>query len=929
MADTREPERKRQRLAAPDALVLGADSPAKWDFLAPWCEELKGQLVSISGERIRVLGPRSKREKPIRFHWEEEEEEEEEKADPEEEEREIERAVWRTREAVELLSLVAAVDRRAFDMLMTEQCGLRLDDDESEEEEEEFKPMLPGEDTGVVFFLDRGESDEEEEGEDADEEHSEEEASANDLGGDQEDEEATGEAGGQGSASAVSGGNAGDGRREEEADPNGRGDRENAAGRGHFENDREANGEDYDAVASEGDQDGDEDDDLEEHDDVLVLPPDVLKGERRRERETFIEPHFDFISLRGVRVGPEARESPFAMWEKLFLADSPQYQPSAEYKNAKATLLDMVLAGRTQRPQIKGPLEIPISLEFSIWAKSADELASNLMELSTFIKALEHRSQKLNTTTSAKEARECASNFVYLLTQLSMTLSHQDKRTRLFVERLLEVLGSGVPVRELHLYLSDQAKNDAVGITDREITAMLLSGMLIQPLTPNQKLIPSYTNLTIDCADSAFWKFEALCSALATSRAPISKLTLPGACGTIKDDLRGKYWKLVAQTLFHARSSNRGFFSSVRGLSLPDAALTLDDLAEITTALQEKEDEEKIAKQWDICQKRWLLREGTLVHFTEIDEQDRVLVTGDPVALLCDSLVEIVKDNADSITDDGVESEWLNVIIPTYGKCCVSRGSIVTVPSEGSNIPAKSIGKPLTSLSLSFRSDAEGVPGLIKQIGWSLEKLSLSFHREVDVNAMVPTLLHSCPKMTKLSLCESYIDLDMFSSTYENMSGEEAPVIHSLEFQDFYGIGDGEGRLFMKRLGDPTTRLAKHLRELSLLAEEYAEPLQHPTLSELWLALGNNTTLEKIEVMISRTMWSAILKRRLRQFHGQVLPPRPLPLSSKLAFLSVCRPETGSATNASSASQHFDQRVLSLILEFSATRVVRSVKIWS
>jgi hypothetical protein len=219
--------------------------------------------------------------------------------------------------------------------------------------------------------------------------------------------------------------------------------------------------------------------------------------------------------------------------------------------------------------------------------------------------------------------------------------------------------------------------------------------------------------------------------------------------------------------------------------------------------------------------------------------------------------------------------------------------------------------------------------GLLKLIGWSLRKVSLSFDREADVNAIMPTILSACPKLTELTLGDSYVDLDQFAAVYEDMgSSEDENSISSLKFQDFYGIGDGEGKNFMKLLGDPTSHLAKHLVELTLIAEEYAEPLGHPTLAELWTTLEKNTRLEKVEVMVSRTMWSAILKRRLRRFNGQVLPPRPLALPCKLAFLSAARPEDNTDDEVSPAAQRLDRRVLSLIFEFAATRVVRSVKVY-
>ncbi|OWY92422.1 hypothetical protein PHMEG_00038588, partial [Phytophthora megakarya] len=144
-----EREFKRQRVSEPEIpLIMDVNCPAKWDFLAPWCEELNGQLIAIHENVIRVLGPRHKREKPIRFDLEDEEEEE---VDPVEEEKEIEEGLWRTREAIELLALVAKVDQKAFHMLITEQCGLRLDEEESEDEEEEFRAPMPGDEDGVIL----------------------------------------------------------------------------------------------------------------------------------------------------------------------------------------------------------------------------------------------------------------------------------------------------------------------------------------------------------------------------------------------------------------------------------------------------------------------------------------------------------------------------------------------------------------------------------------------------------------------------------------------------------------------------------------------------------------------------------------------------------------------------------------------------------
>uniref|UniRef100_H3GTS1 Uncharacterized protein n=1 Tax=Phytophthora ramorum TaxID=164328 RepID=H3GTS1_PHYRM len=711
-----EPERKRQRLSSSETpLVMDVNTPAKWDFLAPWCEELRGQLVFPLNGYIRVLGPRSKREKPFRIHGEDPEEEEE-TIDPEKEEEDIEFALWRTREAIELLSLVATVDKKAFHMLMTQQCGLTLDDDESDEEEEELR--LVEEEADFIISDSEDEENDEEENEEQDEDNTD-------------------------------------------------------AVNGELSDEHER---DIDVYVNEWDAAEEEEDD--EDDDVLVLPPDAMKVERRLEHENFVLPRFEFISLNWFLSDQEMPNTRIENWEKFCLAE---YQPSEEYKKAKARILKL----QADAPRNQRLVEISVSLDFSGWTDTAEELAECMTQLSTFMETVKHRNQTLEMISVEAHARSgYETAFVYRISTMSVLMSHRDNFTDLLTEQL-----------------------------------------------------------------------------------------------------------------------------------------TLDDLAEVSAVLQEKDQQATIEQQWEICEKSWLLRENTPLQFTEKEGEERIVVTGDPVGLPFDTLVELVGSNSDESNDES-EANKLDVIVPGYGHCSVPRKSVVAVTTQKQEQPE---GEPLRSLSLSFRADAEGVEGLIKHVGWSLRELSLSFHREMDVDAVVPTILASCPSVTKLSLCESFIDLDLFSTVYESGS-DDFPTILSLNFEDVYAIGDGDGKLFMKRLGDPTTRLGKHLRELAIYAEEYGEPLDHSTLSELWVAMGKNSTLERLDIFVSRTMLSAIWKGRLRQLDGQILPPRPLPSPSKLAFLSATRPQDDKNDDEPiPAIQQLDQRVLSLIFEFAATRVVRSV----
>ncbi|EEY64308.1 uncharacterized protein PITG_02861 [Phytophthora infestans T30-4] len=174
------------------------------------------------------------------------------------------------------------------------------------------------------------------------------------------------------------------------------------------------------SIGDEQEDEGDEDDDSdEEGDDVLVLPPDALKRERRQERQSYLLPRFDFVSLTGVPRLPDPKESPTQEWEKLFLAEAPQYQPGEEYKKARARILEMQSKAR---PRVPSCLEIPVSLEFGNWSQSADQLAEDLKDVGTLLQKMKNRADSLDSMSKQDEnCADSAGTFIYRLVELSIT----------------------------------------------------------------------------------------------------------------------------------------------------------------------------------------------------------------------------------------------------------------------------------------------------------------------------------------------------------------------------------------------------------------------------------------------------------------------------------------------------------------------------
>jgi hypothetical protein len=234
---------------------------------------------------------------------------------------------------------------------------------------------------------------------------------------------------------------------------------------------------------------------------------------------------------------------------------------------------------------------------------------------------------------------------------------------------------------------------------------------------------------------------------------------------------------------------------------------------------------------------------------------------------------------------------------------------------------------------LCVQSDRSAVSNLLKYVGWSLQNLSLKFCRDAfdaDMNALLPSILCVCPLLTSLTLLARRIDLDRFVTIYKQLGdsiGAQAPILTALKFRHVSDFGDGNGVLLAQQLGDPATRLGQHLKELTISSNSWERPFDSQMLAVLWTSLSRNTTLEKLKLVVSERNFTDQWARRFRGFNGQVLSIHLLEQSSKLALLSVMCRQSDSTESALPAVQRVDERALSLVFEFAATRVARCAQV--
>lgn len=644
----------------------------------------------------------------------------------------------------------------------------------------------------------------------------------------------------------------------------------------------------------------------DEDDDIIEVDGDFggnTEGNDLDSREPLgqeVLPKFSIGALFGSGADPNHLvTSPVEEWRRIMLADLSDFKPSLEYLLAKKRILKL------QSGPIEHVLETPTSLSLHIHTKDHTLHAGYLKEVTEFITALQERAQKYKSMSTG--VTNDTVTFIYRIDGLSCMLSSLNI-TDLFATRMLELCGTGVHFSELEFSFSNQHPCNVDDPPHRSAFAKLLYGMMLQPLQPYQKQAYTMDLLRFECDNAAPWQLKALFSVFPAMQMTFPKVCFWGLCGDdIDRTVRRGQWKMITKCFFRLRSCNIGHVPLFPGLKLFDARLEIEDLKEITTELEEMKRKTGIAQQWEILKKQWNLREGAMLQFAG----------GDPVRLSFSTSVELL-DSHDDEALDGTESTWLNVLVPCYGQCRVQRNDVSEVVDA--DILTR---EPLRSLSLGCFQHSSGVRGLINQIGWSLHSLSLNLDPDLDVDALYAPILTSCPKLTRLAIFNSFIDLDRFVSVYEEMNG---PNLSALEFRGVCDIGDGEGKSFAKRLGDPTSRLAKHLTRMIVTVHEEEGPPSDTFYLAIGKALETNDTLETVELQVDmKPQW----RRQFQRFNGQQITPRSLPLDRKLAFISVTLADKRQdAVEAVPALKRLDQRVLSLIFEFSGDPVFRTVKLF-
>ncbi|KAK1930106.1 hypothetical protein P3T76_014340 [Phytophthora citrophthora] len=407
---------------------------------------------------------------------------------------------------------------------------------------------------------------------------------------------------------------------------------------------------------------------------------------------------------------------------------------------------------------------------------------------------------------------------------------------------------------------------------------------------------------------------EMVLSALAQTRAT-NNLEF---CLEEEDDceVTGMWWKWIAYGLFSKRARA---CSAVENLQLTWINNMLPSDMEMFAAVAEAESPEEVL--FDSPPGVVKPREATLQSRSRVKWQIPTQDNTPPRTLTFEDSVPRVW----TFSDDG-ESDWLNAVIPGFGRCLVQRQDLVFSSSTLTDENWKGV----RSLELTFetRDHAErtGLPRFLSVIPSSVRSLTMELKRAFD-QFDVNMVLQCCPHLEELVLCDELVDIRLNLTEFHKTS-QPLPAL-SLEWDNL--------PVTLAAFSDPDSIVARCLRKLRIFlfsnnpSDEHFSGRSGADVEALLELLKRNRTLQYLEVITRPRTFQYI--DDFRKFHLQPIAAQKEPLSTgcKAAFISAYRmggsPQSKKAKSgqATSPLPLLDGFVVSNIFTFAAEPVKRQV----
>ncbi|EGZ08184.1 hypothetical protein PHYSODRAFT_306214 [Phytophthora sojae] len=396
----------------------------------------------------------------------------------------------------------------------------------------------------------------------------------------------------------------------------------------------------------------------------------------------------------------------------------------------------------------------------------------------------------------------------------------------------------------------------------------------------------------LTCASSLRAReFEAMCSAIVVNQTA-RKLSLSLWLNWISDGdltaVSAHWWKWIAYACFSKRARDYSSLESLALLSV--SSLTVADMESFAAVLQSEHPEEEVfgCPRGQVPERDASLLAGADIRW-HFDSQGEPVLTSPCLKL--DEPVTLLR----TFSDDGV-SEWIDAMIPGYGRCQVRRRDLSFL--EPRNKAPASTG--ITALTIGFNKRQGGI--------------AHGPRTPIDKDA----ILRYCPMLEDLVLSDYYVDVRLDFREYRLVKNPTFDL--HFDWNDITALAT--------ELSDAQNPLNR-ANELDNSLSNY----DHVTLLERHLPallqmLKSNKSLEYLEVVVPPDY-----EGYSEDFYEQHV--EPICRTPKLALLSGLMPRspylgskqkrgTGIAT-ACSMLLRMDPHVITEIFAYAAEPVYRAV----
>uniref|UniRef100_K3WVG2 Uncharacterized protein n=1 Tax=Globisporangium ultimum (strain ATCC 200006 / CBS 805.95 / DAOM BR144) TaxID=431595 RepID=K3WVG2_GLOUD len=383
-------------------------------------------------------------------------------------------------------------------------------------------------------------------------------------------------------------------------------------------------------------------------------------------------------------------------------------------------------------------------------------------------------------------------------------------------------------------------------------------------------------------------RFVALCAALVDSTS-VKELTLESVFLNDSARARNLKWKWLAYALF-----SRETRSSVRKLVISEASLRADDVDAIVSVVHARFPAKQLLDPlWSIDDQLQNAYNDDGVHSVHL--QRGTVICLEPACCEAEWLsasVVLHEDAIFTVINNNPASEWIEILVPGYGKCWVHRHFTVKTyyerEEETLNLRPRNLSADkITSFTLALDriEDSQGqvVASLLHLIGANLTSLTIQTNRLHG--DCLDSILQSCPNLKTLSLKGAQIDtMDVFTTAYEKYECQLA----SITLKDFRIDVESFTR-FAYTLADRKHPAAIHLRELCFGSFDRHHPLDERSMLAFVAVLEHNKTLEYLELHVGSSLFDVYAPSMLHHHLKLLTSPTGrlrFPMAQRLAFLS-------------------------------------------